>query len=1078
MPVTDSDPLETGAMTTSQALIWMSQRLSPASVVYNMAHRFDIESDVDPDTFRLALQALVDRSDALRTVFAENSGESCERVLDSFRVEVPVVDLSGEPEAGITASRWMDERARKVFDLSSRCHDSCLLKLGEKQWIWFFNVHHLIADAWAVALICRHIGDYYDWLRAGKPLPDEPLTAFLDYRRHEQAWRKGDAFVRAREHWQEKSTEPSGLVALYGRKGSRSHTASSRLTISLGRERSRQLNQLAEQPGFRGLSLHLSRFNVLATVVFAFLHRIGDGQRLTIGTPAHNRPSQGFRDTIGLFIETLPFSATVAKGETFTSLHRKLAKESQYFLRHAQPGCSSPELSRLYNVVFNYINTGFGSFGSTAMDSSLVHSGHIDSGHDLRIQIHDLGETGEYVVHFDCKDFTLDGPTREHMPGHFLKVIDAMVAEPDMQVGAVGLASASEWSRLVDDFNAASGDGRTDTVLNGFARRVAETPDSPAVVSDGAAISYGELDRRSNRIARNLVAQGVTEGDRVGLHMRRSTGFVVAVLGALKCGAIFIPLESRLPVERLGYIVSDSGMKLLLTDRDLLQRTSSLDVPLFSLGSILDNGAVGSDTLSLPNVHGAAGSYVIYTSGSTGYPKGVLVSHHALASYVEWAHRCFADGSRCDFPLYSSIGFDLTITSLFVPLYSGATVVVYPEQAAGIDLAVLDVFADDAVDVVKLTPAHLSLVLEQAEPVKRIKSLILGGENLTTALAAAACSTLEVENVFNEYGPTEAVVGCMRHRFDPAVDRSASVPIGVPADHHRIYLLDAGMNPVPAGVTGELFIAGRQLADGYLSVGSSDADRFMNDPFSVGGRMYRTGDLARFNMDGLVEYLGRADDQIKVRGVRVEPAEISRAMLAFPGIDACHVDVVEVNGPPVDDTPTCCARCGLSSQYPGVSFDQEGVCNLCTDFESYRERAQVYFNDLNGLHALLAQARKTRRGRYDCIMLLSGGKDSTYAFYRLVEQGPDVLALTLDNGFISEDAKTNIKRVVASTGVDHRFIETPHMNEIFRDSLERHSNVCQGCFKTIYTLALQTAMEEGIPYIMQVCPAASSSKPG
>ncbi len=192
---------------------------------------------------------------------------------------------------------------------------------------------------------------------------------------------------------------------------------------------------------------------------------------------------------------------------------------------------------------------------------------------------------------------------------------------------------------------------------------------------------------------------------------------------------------------------------------------------------------------------GAAASYVIYTSGSTGYPKGVLVSHHALASYIEWSHRCFADGSRCDFPLYSSIGFDLTITSLFVPLYSGATVVVYPEQEAGTDLAVLDVFADDAVDVVKLTPAHLSLVLEQAGPVKRIKSLILGGENLTTNLAAAACSTLDVENVFNEYGPTEAVVGCMRHRFDPAGDRSASVPIGVPADHHRIYLLDAGYEP-------------------------------------------------------------------------------------------------------------------------------------------------------------------------------------------------------------------------------------------------------------------------------------------
>jgi len=621
------------------------------------------------------------------------------------------------------------------------------------------------------------------------------------------------------------------------------------------------------------------------------------------------------------------------------------------------------------------------------------------------------------------------------------------------------------------------------TIVELFEAQVACTPDDDAIQFADQSLTYRELNERANQVAAHLDALGVgpPPDQLVALYMDHSIEVVCAILGVLKTGAAYVPVDPASPKERLAFMLRDiaaaraGAVPVLVTQSHLESRVPrgaarivTLDA---GLAGIAGSRRVNPGRRTAPPPDSLA--YVIYTSGSTGTPKGVMIEHRSLVNYIWWAKEQYSRGERLAWPLFSSLAFDLTVTSIFTPLITGGRIVVIREDPGMPGMAIFKVIESGAVDIVKLTPAHLAMIKDMNLGATRIRKLIVGGEDFKTALAREITHNFgRPVDIYNEYGPTEATVGCMIHRYDVERDLALSVPIGSPAANAGVYILDEQLRPVPAGVIGEMYLAGDGLARGYLNRPDLTAQKFLTtgDPRHQDPapplRVYKSGDIARWGTDGRMEFLGRADHQVKVAGARIELGEIEARLLQHDDVRECVVDIVNPLALRAAKRLTYCTRCGLASNVPGTSYDATGVCNVCRGLDTYVAKAQAYFKSPDELKALVAEMQATRTGDYDCLVLLSGGKDSTYMLYQLCDLGLKPLVFTLDNGFISDEAKANIRRVVDSLGVDLVMGGTPHMNEIFVDSLKRFANVCNGCFKTIYTLATNLAHEKGIRYIV------------
>lgn len=600
-----------------------------------------------------------------------------------------------------------------------------------------------------------------------------------------------------------------------------------------------------------------------------------------------------------------------------------------------------------------------------------------------------------------------------------------------------------------------------------FESQVESTPDAIAVRAGDDSVTYRELNSRANQLARYLVSRHAGPKSPVAVLMDRTLSLLVSLLATLKAGAAYVPLDLSLPARRVDYILADSGATCVLIDQKSQYRLGELSdaAPLTIEVGDPSTYQVETSNLDLPgDPHGRA--YYIYTSGSTGVPKGVMVHHRALVNYVVWAKKQYVANDVESFALYSSISFDLTVTSIFVPLISGRCIEVYSGQ--GDDMPVINrVLEENKVDVVKLTPAHLMLLRNTDLSQSRLKVLILGGEDLKAEIAAEIHSKLNGRAVlYNEYGPTETVVGCMIHRYDPRVDVRGSVPIGTGIDNTRIYLLDDRRCPVEPGEVGEIYIGGEGVALGYTGTKADTSERFIPNPFVVDDRLYASGDLGRLNEDGALVFLGRKDLQIKLNGYRIEPGEIESVLRTYPGIEECVLHWTKTGARNATGQLTYCIKCGLASNFPNTTYSLAGVCSHCQAFDKYRDVIEEYFGSIDELRLVVGHMKAASHPKYDCVVALSGGKDSAYALGRIVDLGTRVLAFTLDNGYISAEAKQNIDRVVGRLGVDHRYLSTPFIKEILVDSLRRHSNICNGCFKTIYTLAINLAQEVGVKYVV------------
>ncbi|WP_217358959.1 non-ribosomal peptide synthetase [Ruegeria arenilitoris] len=1023
-------------LSESQLRFWKGHRLQPDMPIYNMGWRFDLQFDLDPDLFEKAFQGAVHDNEILRTVFREGPYQVVQAMPDDLLDRIDFSQFA-EPEASLR--EHLKSWTQAAFDLEREPLRSQLIKLTDTHWVWALCQHHILCDAQSGALMFDHVSRRYSALMQDEIYRADPLPRFFD----RLSPPKSDPIPVATPH---PPTAPYGSAAK--RRG-----YSQRIPVPLDADTAQKLDNATERPEFRLFTPDLSKLAIYLTAYLGYLHRVTGDDQITIGLPSHNRLTGQDKMTMGPFVEVLPFSVEISPDEPILDLHAKVKTELSAFLRQAKPGAVSTMDTSAISAVCNYIQAEFPDFAGRPAKVQWLHSGAHDAAHAMRLHITDFRGDGTPQLFLDVHDEILEAVEPKHVQHHFARVLAATLEAPETPLAAVDMAAGAQDQAIA--FGPSEPEDLPSTVLEAFAARVAKTPDAFAVCQADKQITYAQLNAQSDQVASYLAALGIARGSSIAVHMPRSTAFVQVVLGILKAGCNFVPIAANTPFARVDQIIrSAEAAAVFVAPQD--DRT-------FPCQILTSATAMSEDPLDVSPPQGSERAYVLFTSGSTGVPKGVEVSHTELSRYIHWAADTFGDSPAPSYAFFSSISFDLTLTSLFAPLISGGTIRVYPERVDP-DLAVLDVFAEDTVDVVKLTPSHLALACKQGCPVERIQTLVLGGENLTSQLCRMAAKVLSPSlKLINEYGPTEAVVGAMHHAFDPAADTKASVQIGTPADGVSITVRDAGMNLCPIGVTGEIVIGGR-LAEGYLGVPSKTAAKFLDDPKAIQGKVYSSGDIGRINRDGSFDYLGRADQQIKIGGIRFETAEFDRVLRQIPGVNAVHVSF----GQPTSDLGSTqqCRTCGLTNAVPGVEFADDDLCGICAEFESYKDRAQAYFRDEPALQSQITRAVETRRGDYGAVMMLSGGKDSTYAAYRLADYTSRVLAVTLDNGYISEQSKTNIQRVVKDLGWDHRYLSTDKMNQIFVDSLKAHSNVCQGCFKALYTLAFRTALSEGAPLVV------------
>ncbi len=1005
-------------LTAMQRSLWASQAKSPASPHQNTALLWHIEAELDLGRLGSAFAQVVEASDVLRTTIVSDAGKTT-AVLSKMKPVTEQLTMSLED-----AQVWASSRAAITMDATVSLYDSVTIDHQDGTVSWFLNLHHAITDATSSASVfgataAAYAGDqieldsYYDWADA-------------------QA--NDDRTVSARTYWDRQSLSPK-VGRLYGQAGSPS-PAADRMEVGIQSLRA-DLDQLLAGR-LASLSEDLAWTSFLLTTTAVLIHRTSGADSFSIGLPLHNRAGAQAQAIIGPAMEVFPVAIEIESSDTFASLHKRISRSAMATIRKAKPGSAPNQVSfeTIVNVIPRGGVTNFGAFRAT---TSWVHPGAVDPSHLLRVQLTTYAG-GPPRIELDVNHAVGTDAERQRVPAHFNSVLAEFVSNPDAPIGSFPLLDLGEIETVTAwGTGTVHGTKVPDDVVSQL--------EASLMANGGVALTDGHRQltgpdtwRHVSDLAGWLISEGVVPGVRVGIEMERTVDAVLAIYAVLAAGGSYVPLDPSQPESRRKQLIERAGCELVLRELPAIEAGNPVELPAIGLQDE---------------------AYLLFTSGSTGEPKGVPITHLGLADYLDYARSSYLVDEQPPFAaLFTPLTFDLTVTTLFMPLLAGGRLLtVAPSGLEGL----IQVARAQELTWLKATPSHLELLLRLVEPGHQLKSLVVGGEAFTARLARQLWLAFDEVSLFNEYGPTEAVVGCMYYKAtESEIETLADVPIGKPAPGITLAVVDEYLQPVPVGAVGELLIASRGLTAGYLA-SSDGTDPGLGKFVEVDGfRYYRSGDLVRLVDPETLVYHGRADSQIKVGGIRLEPTEVEAELEAHPAIRRA---AARIWTPTQAEIVHHCVRCGLPSNVPDAAFDSDGVCSVCHDYDRIAPQATDYFGDTSDLMAMLAKAQADRTGDYDCIHLLSGGKDSTFALYRLVELGFKVFALTFDNGFISEGAKDNARASAADLGVDHEILSSEFMNEIFADSLARHSNVCHGCYKTIYTLATTKAEEIGAPII-------------
>ncbi|WP_308117531.1 non-ribosomal peptide synthetase [Streptomyces anatolicus] len=879
-------------LSLTQQRLWLVNRLQGPSGAYNMGLALRLTGRLDQAALAAAFLDVMARHETLRTRFPETDGTPRQQILTPDEAAAQVV-LTEQPVTAQALDASVAAVVAEGFDLTAELAvRPRLLVLGPEDHVLLVVLHHIVADGLSLAPLARDLGRAYTARTAGQSPAFDPMPVqYADYTLWQQSVLGGEhdpdsPLARQLDYWK---TALAGLPE--------------ELDLPTDRPRPSELSQRGDIVRFEidaalhqglielGRSGRASLFMVLQSAVAVLLSMHGAGTDIPLGSAVAGRGDARLDDLVGCFVNTVVFRNDVSGNPTVRELVARAREMSLAAHAHQDVPFErlvealNPERSLARNPLFQVMMDV-----QTPAESTLELPGltttpqQVDPGVtkiDLLFGLDERSTGRESAAgiagRLEYSTDLFDRATVETMAQRLIRLLQSFVADPGQRLNEIRLLTDAEHHQAVREFNRAPAVEPALLLPGMFEAQVTRTPDVPALTEGELTLTYAELDARANRLAHALIAAGAGPEERVAVVLPRSADLVVALLAVLKAGAAYVPVDPEYPADRIAFMLGDAEPALVVADARTRAAVPG-GVPVLDVAADRRSPATAprdeDRTRPLDAAHPA---YVIYTSGSTGRPKGVVVTHRSVAVYLEDARRRYpsvADSAL----LHSPVSFDLTVTALYAPLVSGGCVRVAPLEGPGTGAP--------RPSFLKATPSHLALLGVLPEEFSPTRELVVGGEMLIGEVVEEWRRRRPGVTVINEYGPTEATVGCVEYRLrpdDPAP--SGAVPIGRPMWNSLVYVLDPALRPVPAGVAGELYIGGGQLARGYLNRSALTAERFVADPYGEAGtRMYRTGDVGRRRADGELEYLGRVDDQVKLHGFRIELGEVEAVLAQHPRV--------------------------------------------------------------------------------------------------------------------------------------------------------------------------------------------------
>ena len=876
----------------AQERLWVICQLTSASALYNLSNATRFSGLLSIPSLGQVFREILRRHQMLRARFAETDGEPCQTILPLPEASIPFVDLSaldGSSHQGFTQG-LLSKQAKQPFDLSSELlFRAALISLRRDQHVLFFSVHHIIADLWSMRLLERDILEIYRSYCDGKPSDEIARTIqYRDFALWQRRWAQGEVLRQQLEFWKTQLADAPFVLdlptdnarpAFQGFRGARTH-----VEISDGTSKALDALNRAE---------NATRFMTLFAAFQLFLFRYTGGGDFVVGTSVYHRTGSELERLIGLFVDLMAIRCRLSADDTFRQLLARvrenvlLALENRHVpfdqvVQEIQPERNARH-TPLFQVLFALHAIAPLSVELPGVELTPIDLQADTAKFDLALHITETGSTLTAMMEYNSDLF--EAATIRRFLNQYLTLLNAIAIDPDRRLCTLPLLTEPERSQALIEWNDTEQYYGPGSVQMAFEQQAEAQPAAIALLYDGRHLTYNELNVRANRLAHYLKSLGVGPEARVGICVERGLEMLVGVLGILKAGGGYLPLDSKYPLERLTFMIEDSHTEIVIVEQEQLERipaTICLTVCIDSEWQLIEkeNGANPEHLTSAENV-----AYISYTSGSTGRPKGVEVLHKGILRLVRGAEYIELN-KETRFLHLSPLSFDASTLEIWGPLLSGGQCVLYPRGVPTSEQ--LTVIARQGnVDTVWLTASLFNLIADDdIETLSGISHLLVGGEALSPAHVQRAKSALTGTKVINGYGPTEGTTfTCCYAISDEAAARNR-ISIGRPIVNTKIYILAHDFEPVPMGAAGQLCIGGAGLCRGYLNRPALTAEKFVPNPFGAeaGERIYQSGDVVKANSDGKLDYLGRTDNQVKVRGFRIELEEIEALLMQHDGV--------------------------------------------------------------------------------------------------------------------------------------------------------------------------------------------------